>query len=101
VAFVIRYVSQTHYTSKLPVTIYYTPPKDIGLPLVSQIFRSSKEKILTAMMYFRATKGQITIEEKIQKSWLTSTQDFLIKRNLNSTDELLKSLYERVPENTE
>jgi hypothetical protein len=67
VIFVVFFRERT-YTSNKPVTIYYTPPKEVDLSLAGIVYDVSTARIFTALIYRRITQGYLTLE--IQKGSL-------------------------------
>ncbi|GHW02506.1 hypothetical protein AGMMS50249_2920 [candidate division SR1 bacterium] len=55
--------SKQKYKSKRPITIYYTPPKNIDLSLANELyFKNNQSQIYTALFYFFASQGYILIK---------------------------------------
>ena len=77
------------YKSKLPVTIYYTPPKDVDVTLAGKIYNIQDSRIITALIYFWITQGHLTLEA--QKKWVLSSQKYF----LHATNKPLELEYHK------
>ena len=93
IKFIRKNPKETHlYKSRLPITIYYTPPKNIDIGLASLIYGAPKDKILITLIYFRATKGYLSIEEIKKKGVFTSRISYILHKKTyppSHRDEIL------------
>ncbi|MDR0607426.1 MAG: DUF2207 domain-containing protein [Candidatus Peribacteria bacterium] len=79
---------------KKPVTIYYTPPKNIPLPLAGNLYGVSDARIFTALVYGLARKGYLTIETSSTLFFFTSY--YLHKKNSVVNEEIDQQLIRRI-----
>lgn len=63
-----------------PITIYYTPPKGIGLVMASKIAEIDPKRTLVALIYNRAAKGEITIEQIKKRNFFFRTKEYLFHK---------------------
>lgn len=63
-----------------PITIYYTPPKGINLITASEIAEIDPKRTLVALIYERAAKGEITIEQIKKRILFFTTKEYLFHK---------------------
>lgn len=82
ICFLIKYLLQkrTTYHSHKPLTIYYTPPKKVSVDFAAQFYEVSDEKALSALFYFWADQGYLSIEAKEQKILFFKLHHYIIHR---------------------
>jgi hypothetical protein len=92
---VVRRLSENFivWTMKRPITIYYTPPKNIGIPLASYIYKASDARTFSALIYYWALKGYLTIETI---SFLWSSKFYLHRKNPVIDSEIHQQVIARI-----
>jgi hypothetical protein len=69
------------YHSELPITIYYTPPKDIDIILAGTIYEVETFRMFISLIYYRAGKGYINISAtSMQIGIFSKNTDYVLSK---------------------
>lgn len=73
-------IKKKSYTSNKPITIYYTPPKNVDLIAAAEIYSVQNSKTFSALIYDWASKGYVSIEQKVAGFSIFTTKGYLLHR---------------------
>ena len=73
------------YKSNRPITIYYTPPKNIDIILASEIYEVASFRTLSSLIYDWATKGYLTMSAQQTKIFRTTSTSYTLIRKHTPT----------------
>lgn len=68
------------YISSKPITIYYTPPKNVDLIVAAEIYSVKNSKTFSALIYDWASKGYVSIEQKVAGFSIFTTKEYLLHK---------------------